>query len=91
MVAERVVLRRVEHLEQGGGGVAAEVRTELVDLVEEDDRVHRARLAQGAHQATRLGAHVGPAMAADLGLVAHTAERHPDERTTEGPGDGLTQ
>ena len=45
VVAERVVLRRVEHLEQRRGRVAAPVGADLVDLVEQDDRVHRAGLA----------------------------------------------
>ena len=43
VVAERVVLRRVEHLEQRGRRVAAPVGADLVDLVEQDDRVHRLR------------------------------------------------
>jgi hypothetical protein len=51
VVAERRVLRRVEHLEQGRARVAAPVGADLVDLVEEDDRVHRARRRAG--RATR--------------------------------------
>ena len=43
VVAERVVLRRVEHLEQRRRRVAAPVGAQLVDLVEQDDRVHGAR------------------------------------------------
>jgi hypothetical protein len=50
VVAEAVVLRRVEHLEQRRGGVAAPVGADLVDLVEQDHRVHRAGVAQRAHQ-----------------------------------------
>ena len=45
VVTERVVLRRVEHLEQRRRGVAAVVGAELVDLVEDDDRVHGPGLA----------------------------------------------
>ena len=30
-------------------------------------------------------------MAADLGLVAHSAERHADELASERPGDGLAE
>ena len=36
VIAEGVVLRRVEHLEQGGGGIAAPVGADLVDLVQQD-------------------------------------------------------
>ena len=39
VVGERVVLRRVEHLEQRARRVALERDAELVDLVEQEDRV----------------------------------------------------
>jgi len=84
VVTEGVVLRRVEDLEQGRGGVAAEVRAELVHLVEHDDRVHGAGLAQGADQASGLGPDVGPAVATDLGLVADPTEGHAHELAPEG-------
>ena len=45
VVAERVVLRRIEHLEQRGSRVAAVVAAHLVHLVEKDDGVHRSGLA----------------------------------------------
>src|SRR3954469_16867150 len=89
VVAERRVLRRVEHLEQGRAGVAAPVGADLVDLVEEDDRVHRARVAQRADEAARKRADVGAPVAADLGLVADAAERHADELAAHCAGDGL--
>ena len=43
VVAEGVVLRRVEHLEHRARRVAAEVGAHLVDLVDHEDRVLRAR------------------------------------------------
>ena len=46
VVAERVVLRRVQHLEQRRGRVALEAGGHLVDLVEHEHRVHRARLLE---------------------------------------------
>jgi hypothetical protein len=91
VVAEGVVLGRVEHLEQRRGRVAPVVGAELVDLVEHDDRVHGPRLAQGPHQAARLGPHVGAAVTPDLGLVAHAAERDPDELAPEGAGHRLAE
>ena len=84
-----MVLRRVEHLEQRRRRVAAPVGADLVDLVEQDHRVHRAGVAQGAHEPPGQGADVGAAMAADLGLVAHAAQRHAHELAARGPGDRL--
>jgi hypothetical protein len=89
VVAERVVLRRVEHLEQGGRRVAAPVGADLVDLVEEDHRVHRPGIPQGTDQPARQGADVRAPVAADLGLVAHAAQRHADELPAEGTCDRL--
>jgi hypothetical protein len=91
VVAERVVLGRVEDLEQGRGGITPVVGADLVHFVEEHHRVHRTGLAQGANQAARLGADVRAAMAPDLGLVADPAEGHPDERAPECAGDGLAE
>ena len=48
VVGEGVVLGRVQHFQQGRGGVAAEIGAELVDLVEHHDRVARAGLATSA-------------------------------------------
>ena len=91
VVAERVVLRRVEHLEQGRRRVTPVVVAQLVHLVEHDDGIHGPGLAQGTHQAARLGPHVGAAVAADLGLVTHAAQGDPDELAPERVGHGLAQ
>ena len=91
VVAEGVVLRRVEHLEQRRRRVAAEVRADLVDLVEQHDRVHRAGLGDRPDDAAGQRADVGAPVAADLGLVAHAAEGDADELAAERAGDGLAQ
>ena len=46
MVGERVVLRRVEHFEQRRRRVAAKIRADLVQFVEQDDRVAAFDAAQ---------------------------------------------
>ncbi len=52
---------------------------ELVDLVEDEHRVLRLGPPQALHDLARQRADVGAAVAADLGLVAHAAERHAHE------------
>ncbi len=89
VIAERVVLLRVEHLEQRRRRIAAEVRAELVDLVEDEDRVLRLGAAQPLDDLAGQRADVGPAMAADLRLVAHAAERDAHELAAERVGDRL--
>ena len=75
VVGEGVVLRRVEHLEQRRRRVALVRDAELVHLVEEEDGVRRAGLLHPLDDAARHGADVGAPVAADVGLVAHAAER----------------
>ena len=74
-----VVLLGVEHLEQRRRRVAAEVGRHLVDLVEQEDRVVRARLLQRLDDLAGQRADVRAAVAADLRLVAHAAERQAHE------------
>ena len=89
VVAERVVLRRIEHLEECRRRVAAPVGADLVDLVEHDHRVHRPRIAERTDEPAGKCADVRAAVAADLGLVADPAERHADELAPGGAGDRL--
>ncbi len=91
MVAERVVLRRVEHLQQRRARITPVVGADLVDLVQQHNGIHRAGLADRAHDAAGQRPDVGATVPADLGLVAHAAEGHPDELAAQGAGHGLTQ
>ena len=91
MIDERVVLFRVEHFEQGRGGIAAEVHAELVDLVEHEQRVVRLCVADRLDDAAGQGSDVGAAMTADLRLVTHAAERDALELAPDGTGDRATE
>src|SRR6185369_2492702 len=83
MIAERVVLFRIEDLEQRRRRIAAEVGAELVDLVEDEHRVLRLRPAKTLNNLPGQGADVGTPMAANLGFIPHAAERHADELAPE--------
>ena len=79
MVAKFVVLLLVEHLEQGGGRVAAEIAPELVDLVQHEDRIARFDAADGLDDAPGQRADIGAAKTANLALVADPTQAHADE------------
>ena len=53
MILELVVLFGIEHLEQSGSRVAAEILAELVDLVEQEQRVDLARFLEVRHDLAR--------------------------------------
>src|SRR3546814_14332506 len=75
MILELAILFGVENLEQRRRRIAAEILAELVDLVEQEQRVHRAGLFEVRHDLARQRADIGAAVAADFGLVAQAAER----------------
>src|SRR5439155_26365000 len=61
------------------------------DLVEHEDGILRLGAAQPLDDAPRERADVRAAMAPDLRLVAHAAERHAHELSPERPRDLLAQ
>ena len=91
VVAERVVLLRIEHLEQRRAGIALEAGAQLVDLVEHHHAVARAGLADRLDDVAGQRADIGAPMAADLGFVVHAAEADAHELAAHGARDRLAE
>ena len=91
VVDEGVVLRGVQHFEQGCGRIAAHVDAHLVDFVQDQDRVAATGLLQGLDDATRERADISAAVPADLRFVAHAAERDAPVAPTHGARDRLAE
>ena len=91
VIAERVVLRGIEDLEQRARRVPSPVGADLVDLVQHHHRVLRARVLQRTHDPAGQRADVGPPVSSDLGLVVHATERDANELAPEGARDGLAE
>ena len=68
MVAEGMVLFRVEHFEQSRGWIAAEIHADLVDFVHHEDRIARAGLLHALNDPPGQGADIGSAMAREFRL-----------------------
>src|SRR6516164_4776734 len=79
VVVERVVLLGVEHLEQRRRRIATEVRTYLVDLVEQEQWIRGLGLAHQLDDFAGHGADIGAPVTPDLGLIVDTAERNAHE------------
>jgi len=86
VVAEGMVLLRVQHLHERRRGVATPIAAQLVELVQEEDGVVDAGLGESLDDASGHGADVGAAVAADLGLVAHATEGDACEGAAESLG-----
>ena len=91
VVAKRGVLLGIEHFQERRRGVAAEVGTQLVDLVEHEDGVIGAGFSDPLDDPARHGGDIGAAMPADLGLVVHATQADPHELAAQGLGDALAQ
>ena len=88
MIPEGAVLGAVQHLQQRGGRVAPHIAGQLVDLVQHQQRVHRAGAGQGLDDAAGHRADVRFAVAADVGLVADAAQGQAGALAVHGPGHG---
>ena len=86
-VAERVILLRVEHLEQDRGRRGAE----LVDLVEHEDRVAAAHPPHLAQDRAGLRVSPGAVVAAQVRLVVQPAAGQLDEAAPQRVGRALRQ
>ena len=91
VVAERVVLLGVEHFEQRRRRIAAEIGAHLVDLVDHDQRVAGAGVADRADERARHRADVRAPVTANLGLVADAADRQADELAVHRARDRFAQ
>ena len=91
VVAERVVLRGVQHLEERGGRIALHADRDLVDLVEHQHRVRYAGALQSLHDAPGHGADVRAPVPADLRFVPHAAQRDPHELPVHRSRDRLPE
>ena len=89
VVAKARVVRRVEDFHESRRRVAAPVAVELVDLVEQHDRVVHSGFGEALQDAPGHRPDVGTAMPTDLGLIAHPAEGDTREGPAQGVGDRL--
>ena len=91
VVAERMVLFRIQHFKQCGRRIAAEVRADLVDFIEHEHGIVAARLVDALNDAARHRAHVGAAMSADFRFVVNATKAHADELAAQRARDGFAQ
>ena len=89
MVAVGAVLFGIQHFQQCGAGVAPVVRTHLVNFVQQQHRVAGSGLGHGGHDTTGHRAHIGLAVAADVGLVMNTAQGNANHLAVQAARNGI--
>ena len=73
VIHEHEILFGIEYFKQGGGRVAAEVGRHLVDFVQHENGIARARLLHHLNDLARQGADICAAVAAYFSFIAHAA------------------
>ncbi|ENN85911.1 hypothetical protein RHSP_17182 [Rhizobium freirei PRF 81] len=91
VVHESRVLRRVQHFQQSRRRIAAVVHAELVDFVEQEQRIGLLGLLHRLDDLAGHRADIGAAVTADLGFVTNAAKRHADILTAGRLGDRLSE
>ena len=90
VVPERMVLLAVQHFQQGRGRVSPVIVPQLIDLVQQQQRVHGPAPDDGVNDPAGHGADVGPPVAPDVRLVPDTAQGKPGQLPVQrlGNADG---
>ena len=91
VIAEGMVLGRIEHLQQRRRRVTPPVAADFVDLVQHDHRIQSAGFLERAGDTARQCADIRPAVTADLRLVVDPAQRDACETPPEGAGNRFPQ
>src|SRR5206468_2886596 len=89
VVAEVRVLLGVKDFEQRGGGIAAEVPADLVNLVQHEHRVAGLSAPDALDHLAGQRSDVGAPVPADLGFVVNAAQGHAHELAVERARDRL--
>mmetsp|Transcript_29204 Transcript_29204/g.56461 ORF Transcript_29204/g.56461 Transcript_29204/m.56461 type:complete len:553 (-) Transcript_29204:1689-3347(-) len=87
VIDKGAVLFRVQHFQHRRRGVAPEILTHLVDLIEQDQRVRRLGFFQRLNDLAGHRPDIGPAVAPNFAFVTHTTQRDANKFTSSGLGD----
>ena len=79
VILERIVYLRVKNLQHRGGRIAAHIVRKLIYLIQQEERIHRARLLYTCNYAPGYRADVRPSVAAYLGFIFNSAKAHAHE------------
>ena len=91
MVAERAVLRGVKNLQQRRRRIAAPVRAQLVDFIQQEQRIAGFDFFHALDDFPRQSPDVSAAVTANLGFVAHAAQAGAHKLAPRRPRNGFAQ
>jgi len=91
MIPKRRILLRVQHFQQGAGGIALIARPHFINLINHKHRVSGFDDFNSLNDLARHRAYVGSAVALYLRLVAHSADRKAEKLFAQSAGNGFAE
>src|SRR5690348_7215732 len=91
MVAECMVLRRIQDLQKSRGRITAKIAAHLIDLVQHEYRIVDAGTAHGLYDTARQCTDVCSAVPPQFRLVMHAAQAEPLESASHCSRNRLTK
>src|SRR5579875_539846 len=91
VVGKRAVLLGIKHLKQSGRRIAAILRRDLIDLIQQEDRIAHAHRLHALDDASWQSADIGAAMSTNFRLVVYAAQRDARELASEGASDRIAE
>ena len=88
VIPEGTVLLPVQHFQQSRSGVAPHVAAQLVDFVQQKQRISGARLADGIDDPSGHRPHIGFPVAPDIRLIMDAAQGNSSHFPVQCPGHG---
>ena len=92
MIGEPAVLLGIQYLQKGGGSVSLVIAADLVDLIQQHQRILHAGLDKPRRDSSRHGPHIRSPVSPDLRLIPDASQGNPHiffiQGSGHGPGDG---
>ena len=88
MVVEAVVLLGIQHLQKGGGRISLVIAADLVNLIQQHQRIFHPRLPHTGRDAAGHGAHIGPSVSPNLRLIPDAAQGNAHVFLIQSSGNG---
>ena len=86
-----MVLLWIQYFQQRARWIPPEIGAQLINLIEQEQRVARSYLVEALQHFSGHGTDIGATMTTNLCLIAHASKRHADVLAARGFGDRLTQ
>src|SRR5512135_2402376 len=91
MIAERIILLRVENFQKGRGWIPAEVNPDFIHLIHHENRIVAPGLFNRLNDPAGQSADIGATMTPNFSLVPYPSQRDPDKFSAQRSRDGFSK